>query len=62
MEESEGLAYNDPHSNSDATVMGVVAHEGLNYLCVMSLQIPCLTPHRVWPLTHQGHQWSTCHY
>ena len=43
MEESEGLAYNDPRSSSDATVMGQTAHQGLNCLHRMSLQIPHLT-------------------
>ena len=44
MEESEGLAYDDPFSDLDATITGQTAHKGLNYLRVMSLQIPHLTP------------------
>ena len=28
MEESEGLAYNDPHSDSDATIIGVDGLQG----------------------------------
>ena len=40
MEDLEGLAYDNPHSSSDATVMGGTACQGLNCLHMMSLQIP----------------------
>ena len=40
MEESEGLAYDDPCSSSDATVIGVDSPPSLNCPNMMNLQIP----------------------
>ena len=60
MEEADGLAYDDPQSDSDATVKGRTALKGLNCLCIPNLWGPCLTPRGVPPLAHWGHLWNTC--
>ena len=61
MEELEGLAYNDPIPALMLPSWGWTAHQGLNCLHVMSLQIPHLTLQGVWLLPRQGHPWSKCH-
>ena len=61
MEESAGLAYDDPCPSSDTNITGVD-----------SPSVPPLSSHdesggspptrlRVPPLTHQGHPWKKCH-
>ena len=47
MKEAKGLVYDDPRSDSDATVMGADGLQGLIYLCVMRLLTPHLTPQGV---------------
>ena len=61
MEESEGLAYDDHHSDSDATVMGADGPQGPQLSSCDEPADSHLTPCGVWPLTHRGCQWSTCH-
>ena len=60
VEEAEGLAYDDPWSDSDTTVMGVDCSQGPELSLHDEPTGSHLTPQGVWPHTCQGHQWSTC--
>ena len=64
MEGSEGLAFDDPHSGSDTTVMGVDSPSAPHYLNVMSREIPHPPGRWVLPLPHRGCPWrhGECHH
>ena len=51
MEGAEGLAYDDPRSDSDAMVMGQMAPRGLHYHP---------TPRGMWSRICRVHQWTIC--
>ena len=59
MEEAKGLAYDDPQSDSDATIMGVSGSQGPELsLHDEPADSPPSTPRSSAP--RWGHQWNTC--
>ena len=58
MEESKGLAFDDPHSGSDTTVTRVDSPLTPRPLHVMSQEIPHPPCPGVLPLAHSSHPWK----
>ena len=57
MEEAEGLAYDDPQSDSDAMVMGA---DSLHYPCMTRPPNPHLTPQGMQPHICWGRRRTIC--
>ena len=60
MEGSEGLAYDDLWSDSNATAMGVDSHRGLHYPCMARPPTLHLTPRGMQSRVCWGCQWTIC--